>query len=79
MKRKLTSSERRAVFDNVGKTKIEFLICAVFSSKKFSTIYEDYVILCEDNNEIKEAEKELREKFPNDEIRVIKNRITRIE
>lgn len=81
MKRILTSLERKAVFDNVGKTKTEFVICAVCSSKKLSAIYDDIdcVILCEDNNEVEEAERELRKKFPNNEIRVVKNRATRIE
>jgi len=81
VKRVLTSLERKAVFDSAGKTKIEFVICAIHCLKDNPVMNRDvdYVILCEDNNEIKKAEKELKKKFPYDEIRVLKNRIIRIK
>ncbi len=80
MERALSILERKAIFNNVGREEIHFLVCAVYSGEPrvfFSNI--DRTRFCTDRDHIPKLKKELKTEFPKDDIKVLITRVRRIE
>jgi len=78
MERALTSLEKKALSNNVGRQEEEFLVCAV------SLLGTDYAFIdcfkiCNERDHLPRMKKELKKQFPKDDIRIIINKGRRIE
>jgi len=78
MERALTSLERKALSNNVGRQEEEFLVCAV------SLLGTDHVFIdgfksCTERDHVPRLKKELKKQFPKDDVRIIINKGRRIE
>jgi hypothetical protein len=81
MERALTTLEMKALSGNVGREGSKFLVCAVCPSGKQGVEYFniDRTIFCNDRDHISKSKKQLKERFPEDEIKVLVSKTRRIE
>ena len=77
MKRALTSLERKALSNNVGRQEEEFLVCAV-SLLGTDCAFIDCFKFCTERDHVQKLKKELKRQFPKDDIRIIITKARRI-
>jgi len=78
MEKTLTSLERKALSNNIGREEARFLICAVSPlGTEYSFI--DCFKFCTERDNVRKLKKELKTKFPKDNIKVLIIRVRRIE
>lgn len=79
MERPLTSLERKALCNNVGREEIGFLVCAVCSETRVFFSDVDRTIFCTDRDHIPKIEEELKKEFSKDEIKGLIIKVRTIE
>ncbi len=78
MERALTSLERKALSNNVGRQEKEFLVCAV-SLLGTDCAFIDCFKTCTERDHVRKLKKELKKQFPEDDVRIIVKKGRRIE
>jgi len=78
MERALTSFERKALSNNIGRQEEEFSVCAI------SPLGTDYAFIdcfkfCTERDHARKLKKELKRQFPKDDVRIIIIKARRIE
>jgi len=78
MEKTLTSLGRKALSNNIGREEAKFLVCAV------SPLGTDYSFIdcfkfCTERDHVRKLKKELKTKFPKDDIKVLIIKVRIIE
>ena len=81
MERALSILERKAIFNNVGREEVRFVICAVCPSGQLGVdcFNIDRIEIFADRDRKEKLKREVKKEFPKDDIKVLITRVRRIE